>query len=99
KREYKAVQGEYCVLAGNYESNDESTKGGKLAKDTLAWIEDRFKPGFLTELDPNFERAGAAQKSSFRQLKSGGILRMTPGKAKQGDGPLAGAFLTLNPLL
>ena len=98
-REYKANQEEYCVLAGNYESNDESTKGGRLAKDTLEWIENSFKPAFLTELNPNFERAGAASRSSVRQLKSGGIRRITPGKAKQGDGPLAGAFLTLNPLL
>lgn len=98
-REYAAQQEEYCVLAGNYESNDESTKEGKLAKDTLAWIEDRFHPDFLTVPDANFARAGAAERSSVRKLESGGILRVTPGKLRQGKGPLAGAFLTLNPLL
>jgi hypothetical protein len=99
ERQFRSSQQTYCVLAGNYESNDDSTKGGKLAKDTLTWIENRFKPDFLTELDPNFVRAGADKKSSVRQLKSGGMLRLTPGKTKQGEGPLAGAFLTLNPLL
>ncbi len=98
-REFSAKQNAYCVLAGNYESNDESTKGGKLAKDTLAWIEDRFKPDFLTVPDPSFEESGAAAKTSIRKLKSGGILRLTPGKMRQGESPLAGAFLTLNPLL
>ncbi len=98
-REYKSQQNDYCVLAGNYESNDESSKSGKLAKDTLAWIEDRFEPEFLTAPDPNFERAGGASRSAVRKLKSGGILRLTPGKLRQGRGPLAGAFLTLNPLL
>lgn len=98
-REFSARQNTYCVLAGNYDSNEESTKGGKLAKDTLAWIEDRFQPEFLTVPDPDFEEARAAEKSSVRKLKSGGILRLTPGKLRQGQGPLAGAFLTLNPLL
>ena len=110
QREYADKQQTYCVLAGNYASNDETTKHGKLAKDTLAWIEDRFQPEFLTTLDPNlerllnstdpkFERVQAAKRSNVRKLKSGGILRMTPGKKRQGKGPLAGAFLTLNPLL
>ena len=110
KREYNAKQETYCVLAGNYESHDESTKQGRLAKDTLAWIENRFEPEFLTVLDPNlerlltapdanYERAVAAKRSNVRKLKSGGILRQTPGKRRQGQGPLAGAFLTLNPLL
>lgn len=98
-REYKAQQQTYCVLAGNYASNDESTKAGKLAKDTLAWIENRFEPEFLTVPDPNFERTKAAKQSPIRKLKSGGILRLTPGKRRQGNSPLAGAFLTLNPLL
>jgi hypothetical protein len=99
KREYSASQKTYSVLAGNYDSSDETTKGGKLAKDTLAWIEDRFQPEFLTAPDPDFEESRGAEKSSVRKLKSGGILRLTPGKLRQGDGPLAGAFLTLNPLL
>ncbi len=98
-RTFNAKQKNYCVLAGNYDSHDESTKGGKVAKDTLAWIESKFKPDFLTVPDANFERAGAAAKSNVRKLKSGGILRVTPGKLRQGEGPLAGAFLTLNPLL
>lgn len=98
-RVYRAKQENYCVLAGNYSSNDESTKGGKIGKDTLEWIESRFTPEFLTVPNPNFERANAASRSSVRQLKSGGILRITPGKLRQGKGPLAGAFLTLNPLL
>ncbi len=98
-RAIKAKQQTFSVLAGNYESTDESSKSGKLAKDTLAWIEDRFEPEFLTVPDANFQEAGAASRSSVRKLKSGGILRLTPGKLRQGHGPLAGAFLTLNPLL
>lgn len=99
-REFSARQNTYCVLAGNYETNDESTKSGKLAKDTLEWIESkRFQPEFLTVLDPDFEESRGAEKSSVRKLKNGGILRLTPGKLRQGEGPLAGAFLTLNPLL
>ncbi len=105
KRQFIANQQNYCVLAGNYDSNEETTKGGKLAKDTLAWIEDNFKPEFLMELNPNFERAKAAERSPLRQLKSGGVWQLTPNKLKKDkDGkfvarPLAGAFLTLNPLL
>lgn len=103
RRVYRAQQENYCVLAGNYSSNDETTKGGKLAKDTLEWIENRFEPEFLTVQDPNFERIRQidqkAAQSNVRQLASGGILRITPGKLRQGKGPLSGAFLTLNPLL
>ena len=90
-RDYKAQQQNYCVLAGNYESNDESTKSGKLAKDTLAWIEDRFEPEFLTVPDPNFERAGAAVQvldspTEKRRHLAAHARQTPPGKKPAGRG-------------
>jgi hypothetical protein len=95
--QYMARQGQICVLAGNYTSNDQSDKsdqGGKLAHDTLWYIEHKFEPKFLTEPDPSFDRSNQTAGAPIKKLKSGGILRLTSKK-----GLLAGAFLTLNPLL
>lgn len=97
QRAYISTRDDVCVLAGNYKSADDSNKAGKVAHATLDWIEKKFQPKFLTEPDHAFAQSRADQRSSVRKLKSGGILRLTPGKKR--NGLLSGAFLTLNPLL
>lgn len=96
---YRSQQESYCVLAGNYASADDKTKPGKIAHATLEYIEYKFQPEFLTKPDHDFVQSQQTSNSQVRKLASGGILRMTPGKSRDNKGPLAGAFLTLNPLL
>jgi len=80
---YIAQQGSICVLAGNYPSADD-----KIAQKTRDYIK-RFQP----ELLKAEEATGPG--GVLHKLKNGGIYRTTPGR----PGPLAGAFLTINPLL
>lgn len=84
-----AQNGRICVLAGNYQSTED-----KIAQRTLNHIKTKFKPKYLEGKDAVNKRKKFA--GIFREeLKNGGVFVRTPGKPS----PLAGAFLTINPLL
>ncbi|MGE3316738.1 MAG: hypothetical protein AB7O26_16595 [Planctomycetaceae bacterium] len=80
---YIAQKGSISVLAGNYPSPDD-----KKAIRTRDFIK-KFTPELLGDEEAT-GRGGVLHK-----LKNGGIYRTTPGRPS----PLAGAFLTVNPLL
>ena len=81
-------EGSVCVLAGNYShSND------KVAQRTLSYIKTKFQPRLLTDVDKQAREK--VDRTLFQKVRSGGILRRTPGRPQ----PLSGAFLTTNPLL
>jgi hypothetical protein len=80
---YIAQKGSVSVLAGNYESPE-----NKVAMKTRDFIK-KFNP----ELLQGEEATG--RNGVLHKLKNGGIYRTTPGR----PGALAGAFLTVNPLL
>ena len=81
--EYVAQQGGVCVLAGNYLSADADK-----ARETRDFIK-KFQPKFLQGDE------ATAGDGLLHKLKNGGLYRTTPAR----KGPLAGAFLTINPLL
>jgi hypothetical protein len=93
-RIYASQWGSVCVLAGNYTSIDSSNantdsaarKSAEIARDTLKWIKEDFRPQFLT--------GGKADGVGLVSLENGGAYRVTPGQR----GPLSGAFFTTNPL-
>lgn len=85
QRQYIAQHENICVLAGNYDDPQ-----GDVSQKTLEWIK-KFYPDFLKQEDPNSARNG----SDVIRLANGGVWRKTPGQPT----PLAGAFLTTNPLL
>jgi hypothetical protein len=80
---YVAMQGSVSVLAGNYESADE-----KIARKTRNFVK-QYQPLFLEEEE------ATAGGGLLHKLKNGGLYRTAPGRPS----PLAGAFLTINPLL
>ncbi len=80
---YIALQGSVCVLAGNYEAPED-----KIAVKTRNFIK-KFHPEFLKEEE------ATAGGGLLHKLKNGGLYKVTPGR----PGPLAGAFLTMNPML
>lgn len=94
---YRSQQEQFCVLAGNYKSIDEESRSGKIAHATLDYIERKFEPKFLTEPDADYVQSDQTAGSRIKKLASGGIVRKTPGKDSKNV--LAGAFLTLNPML
>jgi hypothetical protein len=59
----------------------------------LSYIKQRFKPRLLSDVEKQARERG--DRTLFQKVRSGGILRRTPGRPK----PLSGAFLTTNPLL
>ena len=85
RRSFAAYRGGVAVLAGNYGSPKD-----KLAQDTLKFIK-RFHPSFLKDIEGS-QKAG---NTSLLRTRRGGLFRATPGKPT----PLAGAYLTANPLL
>ncbi len=98
---YRSQQEQFCVLAGNYKSIDEESRSGKIAHATLDYIERKFEPKFLTDLDKDYMQSQQAygKNVQVKKLASGGIVRLTPAKKRKNKKVLAGAFLTLNPML
>ena len=96
---YRAQQEQFCVLAGNYSSIDEESRAGKIAHATLDYIERKFEPKFLTDPDKDYIQSQQTAGAQVKKLASGGIVRLTPAKKRANKKVLAGAFLTLNPLL
>ncbi len=81
KVKYTSDHGGFTVLAGNYKG-----AASKNAKKALKWIK-KYQPKFLSEVDK--------RSNNVIKLKSGGILKRTPGRKT----PLSRAFLTINPML
>jgi hypothetical protein len=81
KVKYTSDHGGFTVIAGNFKSAE-----SKNAKKALKWIK-KYQPKFLSEVDKS--------SNDVIKLKSGGILKRTPGRKT----PLSRAFLTINPML
>lgn len=94
---YRLSQGEFCVLAGNYKTKFHARQTpntvadlfgpSERAQKSLEWVKTKFNPAFLTH--------GEEVGEGYVKLRSGGVVRRTPGQPTA----LAGAFLTINPLV
>lgn len=90
EQSYVAQRGSLCVLAGNYKHSEDP-----VAAKTLEFIKGtKMKPG-REVFQPAFLSEEKGHGGYTTQLKSGAVFRKTPGRPT----PLAGAFLTINPLL